>query len=560
MPGLAKNMSRLTTPMNDHPGLDLGPWLPQVEAALAALDQRRVIPRIWNGDHTVWKPDPTEISNRLGWLASTDEMRQQASALTSFADEVRDSGFRHVVLLGMGGSSLGPEVLRQTFGSAPGYPELLVLDSTVPSWVQSIAQAIDPARSLFLVSSKSGSTTEPNLLYAYFRDPVEKAVGADNAGRNFIAVTDPGSPLETLATQASFRRVFLNPPDIGGRFSVLSYFGLVPAALSGLDISKLLDRADAMRQATGPSVPPGLNPAAWLGLAMAVLARRGRDKLTLVASPSIAGFGLWVEQLIAESTGKEGQGVVPVAGEHLDQFADSAENYGNDRLFVYLRLDGDDNRSSDSAMRALHAAGQPVIRLGLADKYDLGTEFFRWELATAIAGSYLGINPFDQPNVQQAKDMTERVLGQFDKTGQRPAMEDSGSLGQLLDASDKGDYLAIMAYLHQTPEVDQALNALRRNITEKSSIAVTVGYGPRFLHSTGQLHKGGPGSGLFLQLTGDHNPDLAIPGTNYTFGLVADAQAAGDLEALLAANRRAARVALGPDPATGILRIAKSLA
>ncbi len=560
MPGLAKNMSRLTTPMNDHPGLDLGPWLPQVEAALAALDQRRVIPRIWNGDHTVWKPDPTEISNRLGWLASTDEMRQQASALTSFADEVRDSGFRHVVLLGMGGSSLGPEVLRQTFGSAPGYPELLVLDSTVPSWVQSIAQAIDPARSLFLVSSKSGSTTEPNLLYAYFRDPVEKAVGADNAGRNFIAVTDPGSPLETLATQASFRRVFLNPPDIGGRFSVLSYFGLVPAALSGLDISKLLDRADAMREATGPSVPPGLNPAAWLGLAMAVLARRGRDKLTLVASPSIAGFGLWVEQLIAESTGKEGQGVVPVAGEHLDQFADSAENYGNDRLFVYLRLDGDDNRSSDSAMRALHAAGQPVIRLGLADKYDLGTEFFRWELATAIAGSYLGINPFDQPNVQQAKDMTERVLGQFDKTGQRPAMEDSGSLGQLLDASDKGDYLAIMAYLHQTPEVDQALNALRRNITEKSSIAVTVGYGPRFLHSTGQLHKGGPGSGLFLQLTGDHNPDLAIPGTNYTFGLVADAQAAGDLEALLAANRRAARVALGPDPATGILRIAKSLA
>ena len=552
-------MSRLTTQLGDQSALHLGPWLPQVEAALADFDRRQVVPRIWNGDPTVWKPDPTEISNRLGWLTSTGEMRTQAPVLTSFAEEVRDSGFRHVVLLGMGGSSLGPEVLRQTFGSAPGYPELLVLDSTVPAWVQSVAQAIDPARTLFLVSSKSGSTTEPNLLYAYFHDLVEKAVGADNAGRNFIAVTDPGSPLKTLATQASFRRVFLNPPDIGGRFSVLSYFGLLPAALSGLNLTKLLDRADAMRKATGAEVPARLNPAAWLGLAMAILALRGRDKLTLVTSPSIAGFGLWVEQLIAESVGKEGRGIVPVVGESLDQFAGSPDDYGNDRLFVSLRLDGDGNRACDAAMQTVRTAGQPVVRLDLSDKYDLGAEFFRWELATAIAGSYLGINPFDQPNVQQAKDMTERVLGQFDKTGQRPAMEDSGSLGELLDAATQGDYLAIMAYLHQTPEVDQALDALRRKITEKSGIAVTVGYGPRFLHSTGQLHKGGPGSCLFLQLTADHNPNLAIPGTTYTFGLLADAQAAGDLEALLGSNRRAARVTLGPDPATGILRIAKSM-
>ena len=285
MPNLEKNNPRPTPPPPDQPGIHLGPWLPQVEAALADFNRRQVIPRIWGSDHTVWKPDPTEISNRLGWLASTDEMRQQAPALASFADEVRRAGFRHVVLLGMGGSSLGPEVLRQAFGSAPGYPELLVLDSTVPAWVLSVAQAVDPSRTLFLVSSKSGSTAEPNLLYAYFRDLVEKAVGAGNAGNHFIAITDPGSPLETLAHEADFRRVFLNSTDIGGRFSVLSYFGLVPAALSGLDLSNLLDRADAMRDATGPSVPPRLNPAAWLGLAMAVLARQGRDKLTLVASP-----------------------------------------------------------------------------------------------------------------------------------------------------------------------------------------------------------------------------------------------------------------------------------
>ncbi len=552
-------MSRLTTSLGDQPGVHLGPWLHPIEAALDDLQQRQIIPRIWSGDHTVWKPDPTEISNRLGWLTSTREMRTQAPALTSFADEVRDAGFRYVVMLGMGGSSLGPEVLRQTLGSAPGYPQLLVLDSIVPAWVHSVGRVVDPARTLLLVSSKSGSTTEPNLLYAYFRDLMEKAVGEHRAGRNFIAVTDPGSPLETLAAHAGFRHVFLNPPDIGGRFSILSYFGLVPAALSGLDLAMLLDRADAMREATDPEVPARQNPAAWLGLTMAVLARQGRYKLTLVASPSIASFGLWVEQLIAESTGKEGRGIVPVVGESPDQFASSPDSFGNDRLFVYLRVDGDDNGACDAAIQAVQEAGQPVIRLDLADEYDLGAEFFRWEMATAIAGSYLDINPFDQPNVQQAKDMTEKVLGRFDKTGQRPAMEDSSSLRQLLDTAAKGDYLAVMAYLHQTPEVDQALDSLRRRIANKCGVAVTVGYGPRFLHSTGQLHKGGPGSGLFLQLTADHNPDLAIPGTNYTFGLVADAQAAGDLEALLASNRRAARVALGPNTAAAIFRIAQSL-
>jgi glucose-6-phosphate isomerase/transaldolase/glucose-6-phosphate isomerase len=300
-----------------------------VEAALEKLRQDEVVPRIWWGDHTVWKPDPTEITNRLGWLTVSGFMEQQLPALAAFAQEIRGEGFRHLVLLGMGGSSLGPEVLRQSFGSAPGYPELIVLDSTVPAWVSAVAQAIDPATTLFLVSSKSGSTTEPNMFYVYFRDLVEKAVDKERAGRHFIAVTDPGTVLERLAKDQGFRRVFLNPSDIGGRYSVLSYFGLVPATITGINVEKLLYRADAMRNRCVPNIPTNDNPATWLGVAMALLARQGRDKLTLITSPAIASFGLWVEQLIAESTGKEGLGIVPVAGEPLA----SPEHYGQDRFF-----------------------------------------------------------------------------------------------------------------------------------------------------------------------------------------------------------------------------------
>lgn len=529
---------------------------PDVETALADLQNRQIISRIWRGDHTVWKPEPTEITNRLGWLTVTGFMRKQAPALVAFADEVRDAGFRHMVLLGMGGSSLGPEVLRQSFGSAPGHPELIVLDSTIPAWVQSVAEAIDPAHTLFLVSSKSGSTTEPNMFYAYFRDLVEKAVGKAGAGQHFIAVTDSGSSLEKMAGEQGFRRVFLNPSDIGGRYSVLSYFGLVPAAVMGLDVSKLLDRADGMREGTASCVPVHENPGAWLGVVMGVLAQKGRDKLTLVTSPSISSFGLWVEQLIAESTGKEGQGIVPVAGEPIA----SPDHYGDDRLFVYLRLDGDANDESDKAIKAVESSGQPVVRLDLRDKYDLGAEFFRWELATAVAGSIIGINPFDQPNVQAAKDMTESVLGQYESSGKLPPMEDPVSLGELLGLGGKGDYLAIMAYIPQTPEVDLALDALRRRVMDRHGIATTMGYGPRFLHSTGQLHKGGSGSGLFLQLTAEHAQDVAIPGTPFTFGVLADSQAVGDLEALRASERRAVRVDLGTNPEEAIRRLVDDLA
>ena len=536
------------TSQHEHPGASLGDYLAGVESGLSGLKSRRVISRIWSGDHTVWKPDPTEISNRLGWLTVTDAMREQTPAMQALAQEVRDAGIRHVVLLGMGGSSLGPEVLRQTFGSAPGYPELIVLDSTVPGWVQSVTDAIDPAHTLFLVSSKSGSTTEPNMFYAYFRGLVEKAAGKDGAGQHFIVVTDAGTSLEKLAIDQGFRRVFANPPEIGGRYSVLSYFGLVPATLIGLDLSKLIDRADRMREETFSNVTVQENPGAWLGAVMGVLAQQGRDKLTLVTSPSIGSFGLWVEQLIAESTGKEGLGIIPVAGEPLT----SPNHYGGDRLFVYLRLDGDNNDESDRAVQAIQESGQPLVRLNLMDKYDVGAEFFRWEMATAVAGSILGINPFDQPNVQAAKDMTDSVLGQFERSGELPPMEASSSLGDLLSQGGPGDYLVIMAYIRQTPQVDQALDDLRRKVTARHGIATTMGYGPRFLHSTGQLHKGGPGSGLFLQLTGEHAHDLTIPGAPYTFGVLADGQAVGDLRALLASLRRAVRVDLGTNPEAAI--------
>ncbi|MEE8465588.1 MAG: glucose-6-phosphate isomerase, partial [Dehalococcoidia bacterium] len=529
---------------------------PSVAAALSELEQRRVIPRIWSGDHTVWKPDPTEIADRLGWLTVTDFMRGQAPMLEAFAEEVRQAAFRHLVLLGMGGSSLGPEVLRQTFGSAPGYPELIVLDSTVPASVRSVESAIDPAHTLFLVSSKSGSTTEPNMFYAYFRDLVERSVGEERAGQHFIAVTDSGSSLERLGGEQGFRRVFLNPADLGGRYSVLSYFGLVPAAIIGVDLLRLLDRADAMREKSLPEVSAQENPGAWLGVAMGALAQKGRDKLTLVMSPAISSFGLWVEQLIAESTGKEGLGIVPVAGEQIGP----PDQYGDDRLFVYLRLENDDNDRLDASIKAIEASGQPVVRLNLRDKYDLGAEFFRWEMATAVAGSILGINPFDQPNVQAAKDMTESVLGQYEKSGELPEMEQPGSLKELLAMSGPGDYLAIMAYVRQTPEFDLALEALRREVAEKHGIATTMGYGPRFLHSTGQLHKGGPASGLFLQLTAEHAEDVVIPGVPFTFGVLADAQAVGDLRALRGAGRRVVRVGLESDHEQGILRLVNELA
>ena len=548
--------SQLRTREHRHPGVSIGDLLPDVENALVDFQESDVVARIWRRDHTVWDPDPRELTDRLGWLTITDAISGRLPELEQFAEQAKEAGFRNVVLLGMGGSSLGPEVLRQTFGSAPGYPDLIVLDSTVPAWVQAVTDRIDPAKTLFVVSSKSGGTIEPNSLYAHFRGLVEQSVGSDAAGNHFVAITDPGTALEELGKKAGFRAVFLNPPDIGGRYSVLSYFGLVPAALSGIDLSTLLDRANRMKEGCASTVPAHENPGARLGTVMGAAALRGRDKVTIVTSPSIKSFGLWAEQLIAESLGKQGKGLVPVAGEPLLD----PNMYGDDRLFVFLRAESDVNTATDAAIDRLRAAGQPVVRLDLKDKYDLGAEFFRWEFATAVAGAIIGVHPFDQPNVQAAKDMTESVLREFETSGVLPEAPPTLSAEELTSSLKPGGYVAIMAYIQQTPEVDSALYALRRNLAERHRIATTLGLGPRFLHSTGQLHKGGPDTALFIQLTEEHAEDVPIPGRPYSFGTLADAQALGDLKALQASDRPVARVQLGSDPVSSILRLAQELA
>ena len=537
-----------------RPGDSLGGYLKGIQDLLWQMEVDDVVGRIWRKDHTVWKPDPVEIEDRLGWLTVPQLMRREIPALESFAQEIREAGYGHVVLLGMGGSSLGPEVLRCALGSAQGYPQLIVLDSTVPAVVQGVSDAIDPANTLFLVSSKSGSTIEPNCLYVHFRGLVDSACGP-RAGDNFIAVTDPGTVLERLASGAGFRRTFLNPTDIGGRYSVLSYFGLVPAALLGIDTRTLLERAETMAQACGPDRPGSKNPGAWLGAAMAQMASEGRDKLTLVTSPSLQPFGLWIEQLLAESTGKEGKGIIPVVGEpHL-----SLEGYGEDRQFVYLRLEDDDDVESDDFALAIAEASHPLICIDLRDRYDLAGEFYRWEFATAIAGAVLGIHPFDQPDVQAAKDMTDAMLAHVQQTGELPAVEAETSFDQLLVGIQPDSYVAILAYCQQTPEVDASISLLRQRIAQRYGVATTAGYGPRYLHSTGQLHKGGPASGVYLLLTIDPEPDVPIPGRPYTFGQLAQAQAMGDLQALRAASRPVAWVRLDDDVVGSIDSLASSI-
>lgn len=533
--------------------VNLGALHGTVEAALHEMALTRLVARLWSKDHQLWKPEPTEIANRLGWLTVAEQLREKAGALQTFAQSVRSAGFRDVVLLGMGGSSLGPEVFRCAFGSMRGFPRLWVLDSTVPGFVRQVTKAINPAKTLFILASKSGGTIEVMSLYAHFSGLVAKA-RKNTGGAQCIAITDPGTSLGALAHERGFRTTFTNPPDIGGRYSVLSYFGLVPAALLGLDVQMLLDRGIEMAQACRPGIPPDQNPGAYLGAVMGILGRSGRDKVTIVASPKINSFGLWAEQLLAESTGKEGKGLIPVAQEPLA----SPEAYGNDRLFVYLRLEGDANAESDKHVKALERAGQPVVRLTLRDTYDLAAEFFRWEFATAIAGHYLGIHPFDQPNVQESKENTGRVLDYVKAHGQLPRNDapDSG-IATLLSQAGPGRYLAILAYLTPSSKADAAIKALRKTLLTKYHLTTTAGYGPRYLHSTGQLHKGGPNSGLFLQLIEDMKPDVSIPGQPYTFGTLAQAQAVGDFQSLQARHRTVVRVRLGSRAAQSIKKVLK---
>ncbi len=540
----------------------LGDYSQLVAHAAAKLDSDRVPARLQAHDHTLWSEDPTEISDRLAWLTLPTDMRSELPGLYEFADTIRSAGYDRVALLGMGGSSLGPEVIRQVVGCtlADGaYPRMLTLDSTVPDWVTSTTRQIDPKRTLFAVSSKSGTTTEPLTFYAYFRDLVEAALGVEAAGDNFIAVTDPETPLAKRAGSENFRRAFLNNPDIGGRYSVLSYFGLVPAALTGVDLDRLLASAERMQTRCLDDGPASENPGGWLGAAIGTMVTHGRDKLTLISTDSMAPFGLWVEQLLAESTGKDGTGVIPVAAEPLPGAIDSC--YGDDRFFVQLRLANDDNTGPDGLVEQLQHDGHPVTVLELADVYDLGAEFYRWEYASAIAGHVLGIHPFDQPDVQGAKDRTVSVLEQWQRDARLPAArsDDGTNLARLLEASQPGDYLAIMAYLPDTEEIRTAVRELRQRVMAKHRIATTMGYGPRFLHSTGQLHKGGPASGIFLQLTQDHQKDIPISGWDLSFGVLADAQALGDLQALDDLGRRTVSVHLGGDPAGGIRRIIDAL-
>ncbi|HEY0765119.1 MAG TPA: hypothetical protein VGD61_22255 [Pyrinomonadaceae bacterium] len=506
-----------------------------------------VAKRIWQKDASLWKSDKDSaklIGNSLGWLTVADEMIGVVDDLVAFAKSVRDRGFQHVMVCGMGGSSLCPEVLARTFGRQPGFPELLVLDSTDPDVIAGFMERIDVERCLFVIASKSGSTTEPNVFYKFWYEEVSKR--RENPGDNFVAITDPGSPLVETAGELGFLQTFLNQPDIGGRYSALSYFGMVPAALMGLDVRDLLDAARLAEKA--------LTPAVELGTAIGDYANEGRDKLTLVIDHSLETLGLWIEQLIAESTGKEGKGILPVNGEPLG----APDVYGNDRVFVSISL-GAVSDETKAKLDALAAAGHPVINRKLDDLYDLGAEFFQWEFATAVAGWRLGINPFDQPNVQEAKDATKELLSTFVRRGHleernKIAADDlmtiygaegapeaesvSEVLKRLLATVKPGDYIAFLNYIEETPESDREFQELRVQLRNSTHCAVTVGYGPRFLHSTGQLHKGGPDTGVFFQIIANDATDFAIPGEPYTFTILKQAQALGDFHALVKRGRR----------------------
>jgi len=514
-----------------------------VDACLNELARMRFVERIWQYDETLWSTNQEETRKRLGWLHAPEAMLLGEESWTSLREHIIAAGFSDAVLLGMGGSSLGAEVLNQTIGRAPGHPRLHVLDSTVPEAVYATTRTIDPERTLFIISSKSGSTVEPNLLYDHFRAIVESTVGKDKAGSHFIAITDPESSLHKLGDDQGFRRVFLNPANIGGRFSVLSLFGLIPGAVLGIDNRRLLENAESMRGLCQDTSSPSTNPGVALAAYMVGCQRVGRDKLTLIASPRAEVFGLWAEQLVAESTGKEGTGIIPVVGEpNL-----SVESYSTDRAFVYLRLENDETTASDARASEIVDAGFPCLTLSLRGPYALGDEFFRWEFATAAAGALLGINPFDQPDVQRAKDASVRVLKYHAAHGQLPATPRTVPASELVESFVAGTYLAVMAYLQQSATTDSVFAEFRRRASEQYSVSTTLGYGPRFLHSTGQLHKGGPDNGAFLQIVSTHLPDDPIPGHGYSFSTVADAQALGDLEALNALGRRVTRITLADD-------------
>ena len=526
-----------------------------IDAEIESFQNEDFTRRIFNQDHTLWQSSSIEASNRLGWLNVLDSMSRNITTIEDFVSEISDFGYRYVVLMGMGGSSLGPAVINRVFGNITGHFKLIVLDSTVPEAIRRLVKQIDISKTLFLVSSKSGNTLETNNLYNYFRDVVETKLGSIKAGEHFVAITDSGTSLNRLADTSGFRHVFENPSDIGGRYSILSYFGLVPAALLGVDIEKLLNNAKSMRRMILDNTLTRENSPVFLGSVMGVLSLAGRDKLTISSTGEVSAIGPWIEQLISESLGKNNKGLIPINIEKVME----PDCYDDDRFFVHFDI-GDKSIQEDiSNLESIEESGHPVLRISLNDRYDLGGEFFRWQFMTAVAGSVIGVNPFNQPNVEASKKATKIALTNFTEKGALPKIATITNIFQLLQSSVSGGYLSIMAYLDDTPALCYALSNLQDVLINKRKITSTVGFGPRFLHSTGQMHKGGPDKGVFLQLLGDNSLDIDIPGQSYSFGQLAHAQAAGDFQTLITAGKKVFRINIQSDPVSYIYDIAASI-
>jgi glucose-6-phosphate isomerase len=552
----------------------------KLKAQLEEFQANGAVEKLWRHDASLWTGN--DEGKWLGWLDVIDQQLADIKTFENLAETVRQKGYKQALLLGMGGSSLCVEVLRLTFGVRTGFPDMHVLDSTVPEQVSGMRKKLDLDKTIVIVSSKSGSTTEPNVLLDYFFAEAKRVAG-DKAAEQFIAITDPGSSLEQTAKKLGFGHIFYGVPSIGGRFSALSNFGMIPAAVMGIDVRKLLEHAQNVAKACKESGKIDNNSGAVLGTILGTFARDGRDKITIEASPVIGSLGAWLEQLMAESTGKLGKGLIPVAGEKLQL----PDKYGTDRLFVYVRVANAADKKQDAAFQELRAAGQPVVQVQIADKMDLGGEFFRFEFATAMAGAVLKINAFDQPNVQESKDYTKQFLSEYDKTGKLPEDEllyeedgikifaDAANKSDLTKAVgkqftlngiiaahlkrvQKGDYFALNAYLDRNESNIRLLEKVRTRVLEKLDVATTLGFGPRFLHSTGQLHKGGPNTGVFLQLTSEDKQDVAIPNEKFTFGTLKNAQSLGDFLALSKRSRRLLRVHLPADVQRGLERLDKA--
>jgi transaldolase / glucose-6-phosphate isomerase len=582
-----KNTKRSTTPKVNAQSASLPADLDAaVKKNLNDWRASGKVRRLWQHDASLWTND--DEASWLGWLNITDQQFADIAKLKALADEVKSAGFSDILLLGMGGSSLCPEVLSLTYPQTPGFPRLHILDSTDPAQIRSVEKKVDLAKTLFVVSSKSGSTLEPNIYKQYFFERVQQTIGADKAGSHFIAITDPGSKMQLVAERDHFRHIFYGVPSIGGRYSALSNFGMVPAAAMGLDIGKFLQRTKKMVEACQAATPVEQNPGAMLGLIMGTAAKLGRDKITLITSSGISDLGAWLEQLIAESTGKIGKGIIPVDREALG----APDVYGNDRVFAYLQLEGASDPTQDAKVAAIEKAGQPVVRIAVSDTYSLGQEFFRWEIATAVAGSIIGINAFNQPDVEASKIVTKQLTSEYETKGalpaEKPIVEEAGfklftdernaadlakdlakAAGTSSDGALKnylrahlarlgaGDYFALLAYVEMNSEHETLLQSLRLAVRDRKHVATVLGFGPRFLHSTGQAYKGGPNSGVFLQVTCDDARDLPVPGQKYTFGIVKAAQARGDFQVLADRKRRALRVHLGSDIKAGLTKLSE---